>query len=83
MSLEHIKAQMELSKKAIQETQNQSRIFEQVLQEAVEGAPNEDKMAIHKLQNMSKRAIALAREGKLDEAQNLIKSFSDAGKSNK
>lgn len=79
MDLQHIKAQLELSKKAIQETKNQNRIFETILQEAIKGAPKEDKHKIQHLQNMSRKAISLAKQGKLEEAQNLIKSFSDGG----
>lgn len=79
MDLKNIKAQLELSKKAIQETKNQNRIFETILQEAIKGAPKEDKKEIQRLQNMSRKAINLAKQGKLKEAQTLIKSFSDGG----
>lgn len=79
MDLKNIKAQLELSKKAIQETKNQNRIFETILQEAIKGAPKEDKKEIQRLQNMSRKAINLAKQGKLEEAQTLIKSFSDGG----
>lgn len=79
MDLKNIKAQLELSKKAIQETKNQNRIFETILQEAIKGAPKEDKKEIQRLQNMSRQAINLAKQGKLEEAQTLIKSFSDGG----
>ena len=79
MDLKNIKAQLQLSKKAIQETKNQNRIFETILQEAIKGAPKEDKKEIQRLQNMSRKAINLAKQGKLEEAQTLIKSFSDGG----
>lgn len=79
MDLKNIKAQLQLSKKAIQETKNQNRIFETILQEAIKGAPKEDKKEIQRLQNMSRQAINLAKQGKLEEAQTLIKSFSDGG----
>lgn len=75
--------QGKLSRKAIAEIKNQNRIFETTLQEAVKGAPNEDKKKIEEVRQLSVKAMNLAKEGKIEEAQNLINTFKDGFKNNK
>lgn len=76
MDLNQIKQQAEISKKAIAEIQKQNRIFDTLLQKAMTGAPEEDKKTIASVQSLSMKALNLAKQGKMNEAQNLIKSFS-------
>lgn len=83
MELNALLEQAKLSQKAISEIQNQNRIFETILQEAVKGAPNEDKKKIEEVRQLSINAINLAKQGKIEEAQNLIKKFSDGNKNHK
>ncbi len=83
MSLDNIRAQTELAKKAMEQINVQSRIFETILHEAIKGAPNEDKETIQAYSVLHKKAVNLAKQGKLKEAQELIKNFTDASKNSK
>lgn len=75
MDLKHIHAQLELSKKAVSEMNKQNRIFDNLLNEAVKGAPEKDKKTIESLRIKSMKAIRLAKEGKSEEAQQIIKDL--------
>lgn len=77
IDLNTIIEQGKLAQKAVVEIKNQNRIFESILQEAVKGAPNEDKKKVEEVRLLSLKAINLAKEGKIEEAQNLIKIFKD------
>lgn len=75
MDLNAVKRQLESVQKLASSAKEQNAIFETLLQEAVKGAPEEDKPIIEKVRIMSIKAVALAKEGKSEEAQNLIKQF--------
>jgi len=75
IDLNAIKQQGEAVQKLITEMNNQNRIFENTIDSAMKGAPESDKKAINKIKLLSKKAINLAKQGKMDEAQTLIKSF--------
>lgn len=83
MDLNDIIQQANISKEAIQQIKNQNRIFETILHEAVKGAPNEDKSKIEEVRMISKKVIDLAKQGKSEEAQQMIKDFQNGGKNNK
>lgn len=72
MEFKNILAQVELSKKSIMEMKNLNCTFENLLQEAVKGAPEKDKKKMEELRSKSVQAIRLAEEGKADEAQKII-----------
>jgi len=76
IDIKTLKAQAELSKKMLVEINNQNRIFEQTIESAMKGAPDKDKPEMNKIRMLTKKAIALAKEGKSEEAQQLIKDFS-------
>lgn len=82
MDLNDVIQQANISKEAIQQIKNQNRIFETILHEAVKGAPNEDKSKIEEVRMMSKKVIDLAKQGKSEEAQQMIKDFQNGGKNN-
>lgn len=75
IDLNTIRQQAEASKKMIDEMNNQNRIFENSINSALRDAPESDKKKISDFQSLSRRAISLAKSGKLKEAQTLIKQF--------
>lgn len=77
IDLNTIKQQMETSKKLFSEINNQNRIFGELIDNAMKGAPDQDKPEISKLKLMATKAINLAKQGKSEEAQTLIKNFSN------
>ncbi len=79
MDFKTVQQQIKLSKKAIEETKVQNRIFENLLQEAIKGAPEEDKNQVQKIQVFANKVLSLAKEGKQEEAQSLIKDFKYGG----
>lgn len=82
MDISKLKKQLENAKKMASSINQQNTIFEQTLQEAVKGAKEEDKPEIERVRVLSIRAIALAKQGKSQEAQDLIKQFTDGSQSN-
>jgi len=82
MDLKNIKAQLELSKKALSEYKKQNTIFEQILQNAIKGAPEEDQGEIEKIRILTIKVTNLAKAGKLEEAQTLIKDYQNGGQGN-
>lgn len=77
IDLNSLKEQMEASKKMFNEINNQNRIFGELIDNAMKGAPDQDKSEISKIKLMAKKAINLAKQGKSEEAQTLIKNFSN------
>lgn len=75
MDFSHINELINNSQKALQEIQNQTRIFENVMQNVLENAPEGDKTKIQDVQLLMTKALNLAKQGKGDEAQQLIKNF--------
>ena len=76
IDIENVQQQQKMVQKMIEEINNQNRIFEQTIESAMKGAPESDKKEIEKIRILAKKAISLAKQGKSDEAQNLIKQFS-------
>lgn len=79
INVETLKQQLENAKKLASQINVQNTIFEQTLQEAVKGAPEEDKQKLEKVRVLSIKAISLAKKGKLEEAQDVIKQFQNGG----
>lgn len=82
MSFKNIESQLELSRKAISEMKKQNTIFETLLSEAIKGAPEEDKKEIDKIRSLTLRVQKLAKEGRIDEAQSLIKDYNYGSQNN-
>lgn len=82
INIENIKRQCELAKSAVSEIKKQNRIFETLMHEAIKGAPEEHKKDIQRIQVLATKAINLAKQGKSEEAQNLIKDFQNGSTNN-
>ncbi len=65
----------ELSKKAVEEMKKQIRVYEQTMEATVKNAPDDQKKELESVRLMSIRALNLAKQGKSDEANQLIKDF--------
>lgn len=81
MDINHINELLSTSRKALEQIQNQTRIFEGVIDNVLENAPNGDKQEIQGVQILMKKALNLAKQGKGEEAQKIIKDFQDGRKS--
>ena len=65
--------------KALSETINkESIIFEKTIQEAIKGAQGSDKKKIEDVSLLCKRALSLAKQGKMQESQEMIKKFQNS-----
>jgi len=82
MDLKMILEQSELARNAINQMNEQNRIFENIIQQSLMGAPDGDKKKIDEVKTLMTKVTSLAKDGKIIEAQNLIKQFQDASKNN-
>lgn len=80
MDINKIMEQVKAGERAIDEMNRQTKSFGDVMSAAVQGAPTKDQKEMEKLRVMAMKAINLAKEGKTDEANQLIKNFSDGRK---
>lgn len=72
-----------LAEKSIDELQGQINLFDLYLQETIKSVSEEDKKEVEKVRAISTQAFELAKMGKANEAQELIKKFEDERKGNK
>ena len=72
---EAIQKQAALANKTLEQISEQNRIFDETLEIAKKGASVEDTPKIEKVQALMQRSIALAKQGKTDTAEALIKNF--------
>lgn len=72
-----------LSKESSKKLNLELAILDETFGETLKGAPETDKSEIEKLRGMSQRAIALAKAGKTEEANAVIKQYQDGSKSNR
>lgn len=82
MDWNKITKQMEDVHKMTSGIKEQSRIFENILQDTVKRADESEKPIIEETIALTQRALALAKQGKRDEATELIKNFKHGGQSN-
>jgi len=82
MDLDQAKLQLENVQKLAKGIEKQNRIFDETLTQAVKGADKSDKPEIERIIALSKRAIGLAKQGKSEEAQELIRNFKPNGSKN-
>lgn len=78
MNWDQINKQVKLAESLVKESKNQIRIFDDVLQEAIKGVEGDDKKEIERVRALSQRAINLAKQGKGDKAQEIIKNFQNS-----
>ena len=77
INMNTLKEQLETSKKLFSEINIQNRIFGELIDNAIKGAPDQDKPEISKIKLIATKAINLAKQGKAEEAQTLIKNYSN------
>ena len=75
MDFKTIQSQLKLSQKAVQEMNVQNRIFENILSEAVKGAPESDKGTVNEIKLKANQAIQFAKQGKPEKAQKIIEEL--------
>lgn len=75
MDLKNLNEQLNNARNALGQIQNQTRIFEGVIQSVLENAPESEKKEAERVQLMIKKALNSAKNGKGDEAQQIIKDF--------
>ncbi len=77
-------AQLQKNSELLAEQMKQSfSIFEKKIEDALLQAPEEDKKAIEDVKAVTQRAINLAKMGKAEEANKLLKDFQNGRQSNK
>jgi len=69
--------QLDNIKKMTQESKRLNAIFENTINDALKNAPESDKLEVVKLQELSRKAFRLAKEGKVSEAVELTKSYNN------
>ena len=79
----NLKQLQEMAKESGKKLNLELRIFDETMAEAIKGAPSTDKNAIEQIKGLSQKAINLAKNGKVKEAQELIKDFNNERKNNK
>lgn len=80
MEFDKILQQMKMADKAIDQIKIQTRNFEQLMEQSVKSVPDADKQKVEEIRVLSIKAFELAKQGKGDEAQQLIKKFQDNGR---
>jgi DNA-binding FrmR family transcriptional regulator len=83
MDLKDIQQQATASMEAIKQMNLQSKIFEETINETLKNAPEEAKKGINDFKKLFVEVKRLTNEGKLPEAEELIKNFDYADKNNK
>jgi len=79
---EQLNSLLKLAEESKNQMNLQIRIFDETMVEMVKGVPEEDKEQVEHFRALSQRAINLAKEGKSQEAQELIKNFQYGRKGN-
>lgn len=83
MNIDNIRQQIESSKQMISVFKKQNLIFESVIDQAIKGVPTENQHEVQKVKNLYLKAKNLAKQGKMDEVNALIKEFTDGRKNSK
>ena len=78
----NIKALTNLADKAIDQMNEEIAIFGKTLDQSIINAPEGDKTIIQDFKALTTKAFNLAKMGKADEAQALIRSFQHGSKNN-
>lgn len=82
-NFENIRAQTELFKKTVKEYKKQNENFLTVLNETLKNAPEKDQGKVEEVRILTSKVFGLAKQGKVEEAQKIIKDFSNGSKGNK
>lgn len=74
---------IKLSKQITAQSKIQMSIMNNTLNDLIKELPNEEAAEIERLKGLTQKAIALAKQGKGTEAQDLIRNYKHGSKSNK
>lgn len=80
---QNLNSLLQLAEESRKQMNLQMSIFDGVLNEMVKEVPEKDKDKIEEFKALTQRAINLAKEGKTEEAQELIKNFQNGCKNNR
>lgn len=72
-----LKQLIELSNKARKQMKLEMKVMDKTFDEMTQKLPEEEAKEVANLKALNKKAIALAKEGKADEAQEIIKNYRD------
>ena len=72
-----------LSKQITAQSNIQIGIMNNTLDDLIKELPSEDAREVERLKGLTQKAIALAKQGKGTEAQDLIRNYNNGSKSNK
>lgn len=79
----NLKQLQEMARESSKKLNLELRIFDETMAEAIKGAPEEHKKTIEEIKGLSQKAINLAKNGKVKEAQQIIKDFNNERKNNR
>lgn len=74
---------IKLGKTSTESANTQMKVLDETMKEMLRKVDDKDKPEIEKLMVTMNKSIALAKQGKSAEAQEIIKNFSDGRKSSK
>ncbi|WP_440881401.1 hypothetical protein [Tenacibaculum sp. C7A-26P2] len=79
----NIQQLLNLSKKASSQINLQVQILDTTFSELLKNLPQDEANEIDKLKALTQKAISLAKQGKAEEAQEIIRNYQNGRKSNK
>ena len=79
----NLKQLQEMAKESSKKLNLELRIFDETMAEAIKGVPDSEKQIVEQVKGLSQRAINLAKNGKIEQAQQIIKDFNNERKDNK
>ena len=74
-SSNNINQMLELAKRSSIQLNQEIAIFDKILLDTIKNAPEDDKSDIERVKALATKAINLAKMGKAEEAQQVIKDF--------
>lgn len=80
---DNLKQLMKLAEKSMEQINKEIRIFELTLDESIKNVDDNDKGEIESLKALSTKAINLAKMGKAEKAQEIIRNFQNGRKNSK
>jgi hypothetical protein len=79
----NIQQLIDLSKKANAQMNMQVAVLDKTFAELLKKLPQDEANEVDRLKSLTQKAIRMAKDGKADEAQELIRNYQNGRKSNK
>jgi len=76
-NFDNLMNQLKMVRDANQNLENLNNVFNQTIKEAEKNLPDDKKGLLQDVKALNEKVISLTKQGKLAEAQSLIKQFSD------